>query len=65
MRLLLQSQWKEDVQVELVSFGIHVLDREDEAQGSASDPPAELDGLALVAGPSGSTRSTWTSAHSA
>jgi hypothetical protein len=44
--LLLQSQWKKNMQVELVSFGIDLFDLEDEVQGAAKDFSSEGDGLA-------------------
>jgi hypothetical protein len=44
--LLLQSQWKENVQVELVSFGIDRFNLEDEVQGAAKGFSSEGDGLA-------------------
>jgi hypothetical protein len=35
VRLLLQSEWENNMQVELVSFGIHRFDLEGEVQGAA------------------------------
>jgi hypothetical protein len=47
-RLLLQSEWKENMQAELVSFGIDLFDLEEEAQGAAKDFSSEVDGLAYA-----------------
>jgi len=44
--LLLQSQWKKNMQAELVSFGIDLFDLEDEVQGAAQGFSPEVDGLA-------------------
>ena len=44
--LLLQSKWEDNMQVELVSFGIDRFDLEGEVQGAAQDFSAESDGLA-------------------
>ncbi len=42
----LQSQWHENMQAELVSFGIDLFDLEDEVQGAAKGFSSEVDGLA-------------------
>jgi hypothetical protein len=44
--LLLQAQWKENMQAELVSFGIDLFDLEGEVQGAAQGFACEVDGLA-------------------
>ena len=44
--LLLQSEWEDNMQVELVSFGIDRFDLEREVPGAAQDSSAEGDGLA-------------------
>jgi hypothetical protein len=60
----LQPQWKKDMQVQLVFFGIDRLDLEGEAQGAARTLPPKIMVWPGAAGPSGSTRSGWTSAQS-
>jgi len=46
VRFLLQSQWKKNMHVELVSFGINRFDLEDEVQGATKGFSSEGDGLA-------------------
>jgi hypothetical protein len=46
--LLLQSQWKKNMPVELVSFGIDRINLEDEVQSAAKDFSSEGDGLACA-----------------
>ncbi len=46
VRFLLQAQWEDNMQAELVPFGIDFFDLEGEARGEAKGFSGEVDGLA-------------------